>query len=104
MGKKKSNNQVAKRKEPTLQDYLSDNQYGKVGCYWQPTGRWHAVHGDSKATSRGISHSETMQTSGEEPVYRVRVIRRGAVVVEFDMPHEEQPADDDVVAELKDRA
>jgi hypothetical protein len=48
-----------------------------------------------------------MKTSGEPPVYRVKVMRLGTkvpVLGPFDMPNVDQPSDEDVVQELKARA
>ncbi|KAJ6137910.1 hypothetical protein N7471_004396 [Penicillium samsonianum] len=40
----------------------------------------------------------------ESPCYRVRVMRRAEVVLEFEMHFERQPTDDDVVTQLKSQA
>jgi hypothetical protein len=90
-----------------VSDYTGNIKYAGFACYWEPAGSWLRAHGDCKSTSGGYFYTETMKTSGDKPVYRVRVIRLGTkypVLGPFDMPNESQPSDDDVVRELKARA
>lgn len=75
-----------------------------MGFFWEPVGTWIRAHGDGKASTDGQFFTETMKTSTNPPVYRVRVMRRAEVVLEFEMHSEHQPNDDDVVAQLKNRA
>lgn len=43
-----------------------------------------------------------MKTTGDKPVYRVRVMEGSSVALEaFEMPNEAKPSDDEVVEELK---
>ena len=45
-----------------------------------------------------------MRTTGDKPVYRVRVMEGGSVALEvFELPTEGEPTDDKVVEELKSR-
>ena len=88
----------------TLKDYVDHIEEGKLGCYWDPAGRWYRVHGDNKSFSGGKFYTETMKTSGASPTYRVRIMQGGSVALAaFDMPNVDQPSDDEVVAQLKIR-
>lgn len=73
-----------------------------LGCYWDPAGAWHRAHGDSKSTSGDRFSTETMKTSDEKPAHRVRALKGSYIAIApFDMPHESQPSDDDVITEPK---
>lgn len=98
----KGKDKGAKNKS-TIQDYSANLRYGNVGFYWDPAGRWLRAHGYGKSTSGGKFFTETMKTSGDKPVYSVRVMQDDRVVLKFEMPGEAQPSDDDVVRELKQR-
>lgn len=79
-------------------------QPGKLECFWDPAGKWIKAHGDLKSSVRGKFFTETMKTTGDKPVYRVRVMEGSSVALEaFEMLNEAEPSDDEVVGELKCR-
>jgi hypothetical protein len=87
-----------------VEDYIGDIEEGNLGCNWDPTGKWHRAHGDGKSASGGKFFTQTMKTSGSPPQYRVRVMQGKSVALgPFGMPGDEQPTNDEVVAELKSK-
>ncbi|KAJ5714367.1 uncharacterized protein N7483_011548 [Penicillium malachiteum] len=88
---------------PHLKHYAEHIQYGNLNCYGDPVGRWHRAHGDNKSSSGGKYHHECMKTSGEKPVFRIRVISGGTVAHgPVDLPDETQPSDGRKVDVLKE--
>lgn len=61
----------------TLNQYLDNIRHGNMGFFWEPVGAWIRAHGDGKATTEGQLFTETMTTSADPLVYRVRVMRGG---------------------------
>lgn len=85
-----------------MQDYTEHIEYGNLRCYWDPAGEWQRAHGDNKSTSGGKFYLECMKTSGEEPVFRVRVMQGRIVALgPLDLSNKTQPSDDEIVKVLK---
>jgi hypothetical protein len=82
-----------------LQNYINDIEASGFSCYWSPEGKWIRAHGDSKSRTGGKCWTETMK--GNDGKYKVRVQQGKAIVLNFDMPGNSEPSDDDVVTELK---
>lgn len=69
---------------------------------WKPVGTWHRIHGDSKSTTGGKWHMETMTTSQDPATYyKVRLIEDGNSVWTEEWKTKSEPSFESIVLSVQ---
>ncbi|CAG7556344.1 unnamed protein product [Fusarium equiseti] len=86
-------------KKQKVSDYVKNLDPKKMTGNWAPAGTWRRIHGDTKSSTGGKWHMETMTTSTQPAKYKVKLVEDAAAI--WTKEYDSEPTFETIVEDVQ---